>query len=371
MTSSSDDPRAPAMLAGLRTLARGHHLSTSAAAAIFREIMAGACEPAQIGGLLMALAIKGETMGEISGAAEAMREAAIEVPTRRDPVIDTCGTGGSGIPRRNVSTATALAVAACGVTVAKHGNRAASSRSGSADVLEALGVDVAASPETVGRCIDEVGVGFLFARSLHPAMGHAGPVRAALGVRTIFNLLGPLTNPARVRRQVLGVFDPRRCHDLARALGSLGSERVFVVHGFREGVPAGPGSPAGIDDLSPEGESLVVEWRDGELREHVLRRADFELPERPMAALAGGDPGQNAEALRRLLAGEGGGYREAVMHAGALALLVAGDEDLDRLPAASRRIAAVLDDGSAQRVLARLVEISGQAGKVGSSQPPG
>jgi anthranilate phosphoribosyltransferase len=349
---------ATALRAGLRTLAAGHHLGTSAAAAIFREIMAGVGEPAQIGALLMGLAIKGETLGEISGAAEAMREASTRVETVRSPVIDVCGTGGSGVARRNVSTATALAVAACGVAVAKHGNRAASSRSGSADVLEALGVDVEAPPPTVGRCLDELGVGFLFARTLHPAMGHAGPIRAALGVRTIFNLLGPLTNPARVRRQVLGVFDPRRCHDLARALGTLGSERVFVVHGFRRGVPAAADAPAGIDDLSPEGESLVVEWREGELYEHVLRRADVGLAEQPLSDLAGGDPVDNAQALERVLAGEAGAYRDAVIHAGALALVVAGNEPISSLPRHAGRIAKALDGGAARQILAALVEAS-------------
>jgi anthranilate phosphoribosyltransferase len=347
-----------AMRSGLRTLAAGHHLSTSTAAAIFREIMDGACEPAQIGALLMGLALKGESLGEISGAAEAMREASTLIETRRSPVIDVCGTGGSGIPRRNVSTAVALAVAAAGVAVAKHGNRAASSRSGSADVLEALGVDVGAPPATVSRCLDEVGVGFLFARTLHPAMRHAGPIRDALGVRTVFNLLGPLCNPARVRLQLLGVFDPRRCHDLARALGTLGSERVFVVHGFLAGVPAEAGSPAGIDDLSPEGESLVIEWRDGELFEHVLRRNDFGLPEQPLRDLAGGDPVDNAEALRRVLAGEPGAYRNAVIHAGALALLVAGDQPISALPSQAERIAAVLDDGTAAQTLAELIQVS-------------
>jgi anthranilate phosphoribosyltransferase len=327
--------------------------------------MAGSCEGAQIGALLMALALKRETMGEISGAAEAMREHATLVPTTRAPVIDVCGTGGSKVARRNVSTATALAVAACGVAVAKHGNRAASSRSGSADVLEALGVGIEASPELVGRCIDELGVGFLFARTLHPAMRHAGPVRAALGVPTLFNLLGPLTNPARVSRQLLGVFDPSRCHDLARALGTLGSERVFVVHGFRAGVPAGPRSSPGIDDLSPEGESLVVEWRESELVEHVLRRADFGLPEQPLADLAGGDPQRNAAALRRVLAGERGAYRDAVIHAGALALLVAGDEPISTLPDQARRIAAVLDDGSAAALLDRLIQLTSRPASPG------
>jgi anthranilate phosphoribosyltransferase len=349
---------AVAMRAGLRALAAGEALGAERTAAIFREIMAGACAPAQIGALLMGMALVGEGLDEIRGAAAAMREAATVVPTERERVIDVCGTGGSGIPRRNVSTAAALAIAAAGVAVAKHGNRAASSRSGSADVLEALGVDIEASPERVARCIDELGVGFLFARTLHPAMGHAAPVRAALGVRTIFNLLGPLTNPARVRRQVLGVFDPARCHDLAGALGALGSERVFVVHGFSAGVRAAPSASPGIDDLSPEGESLVVEWRDGQVLEHVLRRADFGLEDRPLAELAGGDPSDNAEALTRVLAGEPGAYRDAVIHAGALGLLVASDEAISTLPTHAERIAAVLDDGSAAQTLATLIERS-------------
>ncbi|MFV8756209.1 anthranilate phosphoribosyltransferase [Nannocystaceae bacterium ST9] len=354
MSSSPD-----AMRSGLRKLAAGHHLSTSEAAAVFGDIMAGRCEPAQIAGLLMALAIKRETMGEISGAAEAMRAASTIVPTSREPVIDTCGTGGSGLARRNVSTAVALCCAACGVAVAKHGNRSASSRSGSADVLEALGVDLDAPAEIVGRCIDELGVGFLFARALHPAMKHAGPVRAALGVPTVFNLLGPLTNPARVRRQVLGVFDPSRVFDLARALGVLGSERVFVVHGFARGVPASPESPAGIDDLSSEGESLVVEVQAGELREHVLRPADAGIDEHALHELAGGDPQDNALALRRLLAGQGEpAYRDAVAYAGALALLVAGEEPIAALPRHAQRIFGVLADGSAARVLDGLIQRS-------------
>lgn len=356
MTAGAD-----AMRAALRKLAAGHHLSTSEAAAVFRDIMAGRCEPAQVGGLLMALAIKRETMGEISGAAEAMREAATHVATTRERVIDTCGTGGSGVARRNVSTAVALACAACDVAVAKHGNRSASSRSGSADVLEALGVDLDAPASIVGRCIDELGVGFLFARALHPAMKHAGPVRAALGVPTLFNLLGPLTNPARVRRQVLGVFDPSRVFDLARALGGLGSERVFVVHGFARGISAGVESPAGIDDLSPEGESLVVEWQAGELREHVLRPADAGIDEHGLGELAGGDPQANADALRRLLAGQGEpAYRDAVVYAGALALLVAGEEPIAALPSHAQRIRAALDDGSAAGVLDGLIQLSRQ-----------
>lgn len=361
MTQPSPATAPEAMRAALRKLASGHHLSSGEAAAVFREIMAGRCEPAQIGALLMGLALKRETMGEISGAAEAMREASTLVPTTRTPLIDTCGTGGSGVARRNVSTAVAFACAALDVAVAKHGNRSATSRSGSADVLEALGVDLDAPPAIVGRCIDELGVGFLFARALHPAMKHAGPVRAALGVPTIFNLLGPLTNPARAARQVMGVFDPSRVHDLARALGVLGSERVFVVHGFREGVAAAIDAPAGIDDLSPEGESLVVEWHAGELVEHVLRPADAGVEAHALAELAGGDPHDNAAALVRLLDGRGEpAYRDAVVYAGALASLAAGDEPISALPRHADRIRSALEGGAARSRLDRLVHLSRQ-----------
>lgn len=350
-----------AMRRALRRLAGGHHLTSGESAAVFRAIMAGACEPAQIGALLLGLAIKRETMAEIGGAAEAMREASTLVPTTRTPLIDTCGTGGSAVARRNVSTAVALAAAALGVGVAKHGNRSATSRSGSADVLEALGVDLDAPPAIVGRCIDELGVGFLFARALHPAMQHAGPVRRALGVPTIFNLLGPLTNPARVRRQVMGVFDPSRVHDLARALGFLGSERVFVVHGFRRGVSAAIDAPPGIDDLSPEGESLLVEWHAGELREHVVRPGDAGLPEHDLDALAGGDPHDNAAALVDLLEGRGEpAYRDAVAFGGALALLVAGEAPISALPELAARVLGVLEAGAAKPLLDRLVVLSRQ-----------
>lgn len=346
------------MREGLSRLAKREPIDATLSASIFREIMAGECEPAQIGALLMGLSLAGESVEQITGAALAMREAAVQVQTHRAPLIDTCGTGGSGVPRRNVSTAVALAVAACGVAVAKHGNRAASSRSGSADVLEALGVNISASPATVGRCIDELGVGFLFARALHPAMKHAGPVRTALGVRTIFNLLGPLTNPAGARRQLMGVFDPRRCRDIAAVLGQLGSERVFVVHGFRKGVRASPDAAPGIDDLSPEGESLVAQLREGEVTEHVLRPSDAGLPEHDLSALEGGDAEDNARALRALLDGAPGAYRTAVQYGGALALVVAGDAELSELPAAAQRIAGVLDDGSARDLLAELVAAS-------------
>ncbi len=349
------------MRAGLAALALGRPLDRGAIEAIFDEIIAGACEPAQIGALLMGLAIRGETTEQITGAAAAMRRAVVPVEHRHSEVLDTCGTGGSGIPRRNVSTAVALAVAACGVPVAKHGNRGASSPSGSADVLEALGVDVTASPRTVAGCLDEVGVGFLFAPQLHPAMKHAMGPRRALGVRTLFNLLGPLTNPAGATRQLLGIFDPRRCEDVARALGALGSRRVLVVHGFREGVAAHPHAAAGIDDLSPEGESLVVEWYEGGVRSHVLTPEAAGLPRTRLAELAGGTPAQNAEALAALVDGAQGAYRTAVQYSGALALVAAGEGDLSALPEHAAAIGRALDEGAVRRVLDALVQRSRMA----------
>jgi anthranilate phosphoribosyltransferase len=353
---------APQMRAALVELAAGRDLEQAAMAEVFRELIAGACDPAQVGALLMGLAQKGETMAELAGAARAMREAVVAVPTQRSPLLDTCGTGGSGIPRRNVSTAVAICVAACGVAVAKHGNRGASSRSGSADVLEVLGVRLDASASAVGRCIDEVGVGFLFAPALHPAMQHAMGPRRALGVRTIFNLLGPLTNPAGARRQLLGVYDPTRCEALAGALGALGSERVLVVHGFSHGVTAGPDATPGIDDVSPEGETWVAEWRAGDLHRYVVSPRDAGLDPVPIAGLAGESPAQNAEALLRLLEGEPGPYRTAVQLSGAMALLAAGDGTLRDLPRLAQRIGAVLDDGSARSKLAELASASHHEG---------
>jgi anthranilate phosphoribosyltransferase len=356
-------PSGEGIRTGLRLVAEGTRPSRALITEIFREIMAGVATPAQIGGLLIGLRRVGETQETITGAAQAMREALIPIPCARAPVIDCCGTGGSGIPRRNVSTAVAFAVAACGVAVAKHGNRGISSRSGSADVLERLGVNIRATPTTVGRCLDAVGVGFLFAPSLHPAMKFAAAPRRELGVRTLFNLLGPLTNPAGVSRQVVGVYDPHRVEELARALGSLGSARVFVVHGFRAGVtlraPTGElaalkAAPA-LDDLSPEGESLVVEWTGAEIVTHVLTPDMAGIDPVPIADLAGGSPEENAAAMVRMLDGERGAYRSAVQYSGALALLVAGDDGLEALPSLATQIGEALDSGAARRTMDALV----------------
>lgn len=333
-------------------------LSREAMTSVFREIMGGHVHPGQIGALLMGLAVKGETMDEIVGAAVAMRETMTPVPTSVGPLLDTCGTGGSGIPRRNVSTAVAIVLGACGVSVAKHGNRAASSRSGSADVLEALGLNIRAEPAAVGRCIDEHHVGFLFAAALHPAMKHAMPVRRALGIRTLFNLLGPLTNPAGATRQLLGVYDPSRCEALAGALCALGSERVLVVHGFAAGHAAEADAPWGIDDLSPEGETLVAEGYGDDVTTWVLTPEHAGVERFGWDEIAGGDPADNAAALRETLEGAPGRYRDAIIYSGAAALLAAGDGARKDLPVYAKRVAAALDDGSASATLAALAQAS-------------
>lgn len=347
--------------AALSELVAGRDLSRETMTLVLREIMAGDAHAGQLGALLMGLATKGETSEEITGAALAMREAMTPVAAVATELVDTCGTGGSGVPRRNVSTAVAIVLAACGVKVAKHGNRAASSRSGSADVLEALGVGIQASAQTVGSCIDDVGVGFLFAAALHPAMKHAMPVRKALGVRTLFNLLGPLTNPAGATRQMLGVFDPARCMPLASALSALGSTRVLVVHGFRNGVTAADDAAWGIDDLSPEGESLVAHAHRGVLERWVLTPEQAGVERFAWEEIAGGDPEDNAKALEAVLQGAEGRYRDAVVYSGAAGLLVAGEQGPQALPELAARIAAALDDGSAAATLAALVKASNPA----------
>jgi len=337
-----------------RVLAGGR-LDADEAAAVFEAVMRGAFSRERLAALLGALAARGETAEELLGAARAMRAHVTPIrPTRRD-LLDTCGTGGSGIRRRNVSTAAAIVVAACGVAVAKHGNRAASSRCGSADVLEALGVDVEAPPATVARCIDTVGIGFLFARALHPAMAHAAPVRRALGVRTIFNLLGPLTNPAFATAYAMGVFDPARVADMAQVLGRLGARRALVFHGFRAGIDPGAGAPAGVDDVSLEGRTLVAEWDGHAVSTWVLEPEDLGLSRHRLSDLAGGEPAENARALTDVLNGRGtAAYREAVLAAAALGLLAASDHPRADLPRLVTRAEAAITSGAAAEVLDRL-----------------
>jgi len=312
-------------------------------AAAVGRIMDGEASAAQIGALLVALRMKGETIDEVVGAATAMRARATRLRVPAGVVVDTCGTGGDGRGTINVSTIAALVVAAAGVRVAKHGNRAQSSRSGSADVLEALGVDVAAPVDVVERCLEEVGIGFLFAPAFHGATKHVGPARKEIGVRTIFNLLGPLTNPAGARHQLIGVYDGTLVEPLAHALGRLGSERALVIHGD------------GLDEFSPNGATEVAELRDGEVKRYRLRPQDFGLGDEDPAGLDGGDARANAEALRAILGGKRGAGRSAVVMSAAGAFYAAGRTGLGD---GARLAEETIDSGAATALLERLIECS-------------
>jgi len=343
----------------------GADLSRTEMADVIGQIMDGGATPAQIGGLLIALRAKGEAVDEIVGAASAMRARAtpLDCPDH-ERSIDTCGTGGDGAGTINVSTLAAILLAACGGAVAKHGNRALSSRCGSADVLEALGIAIDAPPAVVTRSIELAGIGFAFAPRFHAATRHVGGPRKELGTRTIFNLLGPLTNPAQVRHQVVGVFDRKWCAPVAAALGALGVRRAAVVHGDggQDGLhgASGQGGPNGIDELAVRGETHVAIWDAGAVTTRTLTPQAFGCDEVDPAGLAGGDAAFNAGILGAVLAGHdvGRGERhEAVLNAAAmtaalgLALLEPGALALDRLPDHLDRARAVALDGSARAVL--------------------
>ncbi len=277
----------------LTSLTAGEDLSFHQTKAVFDLIMGGEATPGQIGGVLMALQTKGAAVQEIAGAATAMRDASVKVEVEVENLVDTCGTGGSGSHKLfNVSTAAAFVAAAGGANVAKHGNRAASSKSGSADVLELAGVDLELNPQQVARCITEVGVGFLFAMSHHPAMRFAGPVRKELGVRTVFNVLGPLTNPASAKRQVLGVFAADMQRPLAKVLSQLGAEHVLVVHAD------------GLDELTVSGASSIVELREGHIEEYTVEPADFGLDEHDVSGLSCNSPKESLAMIQSALNGD-------------------------------------------------------------------
>ena len=303
------------------TLARlldGHDLSRAEAREAMDSIMTGEASPALIGGFLVALRLKGETADEIAGCAEAMREHVLSVKPQREDLVDTAGTGGDGGRTFNISTAAALVAAAAGAGVAKHGNRAVSSASGSADVLEALGFALDLPPERIADSIDELGFGFLFAPTHHPAMKHAAPVRKELAARTVFNVLGPLTNPAGARAQVVGVYSPDLVRTIAEVLASLGARRAFVVHGA-----------AGIDELSPAGPNLVCEVVDGGVKEREIDPLELGVPRCAPEELRGGSPDENAEAIREVFAGANGGRRDAILLNAAGAIAAGGHaEDL-------------------------------------------
>ena len=331
----------------LERLQRREDLSTAEAAGAMAAVMDGRATPAQIAGLLVALRMKGECPDEIVGFARAMRDRSVRLSKAYPDAFDTCGTGGDGGGTFNVSTVVALVLAACGVTVAKHGNRSVSSRCGSADLLAALGVNVSAAPAVVERCLDRVGMAFLFAPTFHPSMRHAAEPRRDLGVRTAFNLLGPLTNPAGVRRQLVGVPRPELTELVARALAALGSERAWVVHGAD-----------GIDEISTRGYTKVSECHHGVVRTFYVHPSEVGVPKAEWNDLAGGDAAENAAITRAVLAGDRSARRDIVVLNAGVALLLAGRASSVR--EGMVRAGEALDTGAAADVLTRLVRESNQ-----------
>ena len=330
------------ILDAIRKLADGLDLTQSEAKAAMHAIMAGEATPAQISGFIMALRVKGETVDEIAGCAEAMREHATRIRPNRPVLVDTCGTGGDGANTFNISTAAAFVAAGAGVPVAKHGNRSVSSKCGSADVLEALGVRIDLAPAQVEACIDAVGIGFLFAPQFHASMRHAAGPRRELGIRTIFNVLGPLTNPASAHAQVVGVYAPHLTAPIAEVLGRLGVREAFVVHGLDR-----------IDEISISEATEVAHLKGGSVRKFTIRPGDFGLEAADRAAISGGDASYNAAMIRRVLAGEQGPHRNVVLLNAGAAIVVAG-EAAD-LAEGIQRAAESIDSGNAARKLEELI----------------
>ena len=323
----------------LARLGRGECLSAADAEVAFGVVMDGQATPAQIGGMLMAMRARGETVEELTGAVTAMRArmTRIEAP---ENAMDVCGTGGDGAASLNISTAVTFVLAACGVPVAKHGNKALSSRAGGADVLAALGVNIEPPIERLSDILEEAGCVFLFAPRHHPALRHAAQVRVELGTRTLFNLTGPLSNPAGVKRQLVGVYDPAWLRPVAETLAVLGTEAAWVVHG------------SGLDELILEGENQVVSLMQGEFKEFRVTAADAGLRPVPLSALRGGDAAENAAALLDVLQGARNGYRDTILFNAAAALIVAGVAET--LPQGVACAAAALDSGAALGVLETL-----------------
>ncbi len=346
----------PIITEAIRTLIDRRDLTRMEAAAAMDAIMSGAATNAQIAAFLTALRMKGETVEELIGFAQVMREKVARVPTHgngvtgmtgtdREMLIDTCGTGGDASGSFNVSTATAFVVAGAGLRVAKHGNRSVSSLCGSADVVETLGISLDLTAQKVGRCIDDVGIGFLYAPLLHTAMKHVMAARREMGVRTVFNMLGPLTNPAAANAQVIGVYSPSLTEPLARVLAELGTFRAFVVHGADN-----------LDEISNTGESKLSEVREGVVRTYTVRPEDFGLARAAIGDLQGGDRQQNADIIRGILGGEPGPKRDIVLM-NAAAALVAGAKARD-LKEGVEVAARAIDSGAARRKLDALIELS-------------
>ncbi len=328
-------------------VATGASLTRAEAKLAFDHMLSGEVTPSQMGGFLMALRVRGETVEEITGAVSAMREKMLRVkapPT----TVDIVGTGGDGSGSYNVSTLAAIITAACGVPVAKHGNRAASSLSGASDVLSALNVKIGLSETGVEACIKEAGIGFMMAPAHHAAMRHVGPVRVELGTRTIFNLLGPLSNPAGVKRQIVGVFSSSWLEPMAQVLKNLGSEQVWIVHGSD-----------GLDELTTTGSTSVCALENGQLRNFEISPEDAGLPRAQPADLKGGDPAHNAAALRAVLDGQKSAYRDIAVYNSAAALMIGGKAKsmLEGVALAAQ----ALDTGHAKATLAKLVEVSNRS----------
>lgn len=342
------------ILEALQAVVDRRDLSSEEAFRVMEEMMSGKASDSQVAALLTALRLKGETATEIAGFARAMRKhvSSVAVEARRNVplLVDTCGTGGDHSDTFNISTAAAFVVAGAGVRVAKHGNRSVSSRCGSADVMEALGVDLALTPEQVGNCIDEVGVGFLYAPLLHPAMRHVMTARRDIRIRTVFNILGPLTNPAHAPAQVVGVYDARLTELLATALIELGSERAFVAAGLD-----------GLDELSPACESRVSEVKDGRVHTYTLAPEAFGFQRTGLRDLRGGSAEENAHTIRRILEGEKGSRRDVVVMNAALAIIAGGKahDCQDGAELAARSI----DTGAAMEKLCGLVEFTQRHGR--------
>ena len=325
----------------------GQNLSVTESQKMMDLIMSGEATDAQIAGYITALRMKGETIEEITGAAKVMRQKAAPIKTNQDMLVDVVGTGGDKLDTFNISTTTTFVVAGAGLPVAKHGNRSVSSKSGSADVLETLGVNLDLTPQQVGECIDEIGIGFLYAPTFHKAMKHAIGPRKEIGVRTIFNLLGPLTNPARANIQLLGVYDPELTEAIAHALKNLDVESAFVVHGL-----------VGLDELSTVGETKISRLKDGEVNTYYLNPADIGLKEAKQEDISGGGPQENAQITRDILSGEPGPKRDVVLLNAAAALAAAGKvEDLE---AGVKLAAEVIDQGAALKKLNQLIKVSNQ-----------
>ena len=329
----------------IEKLVRHEDLTTDEAAQAMREVMEGRAAPSALAGLLAALVMKGERPEEIAGLARTMREHAVQLTTSPGEVFDTCGTGGDRSGTFNVSSAAAVVVAACGVKVAKHGNRSVSSRCGSADLFEELGVNVAAPPLVVEQTLRDANIAFFFAPTFHPSMRHAAPIRKEMGIRTTFNLLGPLTNPAGATRQIVGVPRPELTQVMARALMLLGAQRAWVVHGA-----------GGIDEISTTGHTKVSECRDGAVHTFFIHPGEFGLAKASAADLRGGDAMENAAIIRSVLEGQKGAPRDIVLFNAGAALLVAGRVSSIREGIA--QAAEAIDSGSAKDTLERMVRLS-------------